>query len=347
MIRQTLTGHYERKMLPLIALCVASAHAQRADSYMRMSFPNLKGLVPFDSAKFGLFIHYGPVSQWGTEISFPLVCSSFPCASSGVGNEPIIIHNVEELQAHRQAYRDLARTFNPSLFNASDLADLAYRAGFRYVTPTAMHCDGFSLYNTSVINANYSMSSTPFKRDITGELLSAFRLRGLRGGVYVCPSLWNNDDYFYPNSLTSFGTCCSPNYDTLDEVMAPVWKRFVAYLHAVVSEIATNYAPSHWWFDSGTYPPGVDTHLEQLIPTLRASNAEAVVHVRDGGVWHDYVESGDHSEISVDSIIGLTYASVGDKFEVIFPSSFAPARVRPKIASAYFCTRRTRLGARL
>ncbi len=100
-------------------------------SYTRMNFPNAAGLKPFDQAKLGLFIHWGPVSQWGTEISFPLTCSSFPCNSVGPNNTAITIHNVDELAAHRQAYTDLAKTFNPVDFDPDSLASLAYAAGFR------------------------------------------------------------------------------------------------------------------------------------------------------------------------------------------------------------------------
>jgi alpha-L-fucosidase len=102
----------------------------------------------------------------------------------------MVIHNAAELAAHRDAYAALAGTFNPTAFNATALAELAWGAGFRYVTPTAFHCDGFALYNSTVV-ANYSMRVTPFKRDITGEILAAFRARGHRAGIYVCPSTWN------------------------------------------------------------------------------------------------------------------------------------------------------------
>lgn len=319
-MKQDLYVNYKMIALSIVTLAVtvsSSLAAAGFDPYSRLTFPNRAGLAKFDSAKFGLFIHWGPVSIWGTEISFPLVCDAFPCTTQGAGQQEIIIHNASELKAHRQAYRDLASQFNPTLFNASALADLAYAAGFRYVTPTAMHCDGFSLYNTSVLNANYSMLSTPFGRDVTGEILSAFRAKGMRGGVYICPSLWNNDDYFYPDSLTSFGNCCSPNYNPNDPAMAPVWARFVDYLHGIISEINTNYKPDHWWFDSGTYPwAGVDTHIEELVPSMRAANPDVVLHVRDGGIYHDYVEPNDHSEAIVEGILGLTYAAAGDKFEV-------------------------------
>ena len=300
----------------LLAALARGCTAARPDDFGRMRFPNPAGIAAFDSAKFGLFIHWGPVSQWGTEISFPLVCYSFPCTVAGPGNVRRVIHNASELAAHRGAYAALAQTFNPTRFNASALAELAWAAGFRYVTPTAMHCDGFALWNSTLV-ANYSMASTPFKRDVTGELLSAFRARGLRGGVYVCPSLWNQDTYWYPDAATSFGGCCSPNYDPIAQPsMMPVWQQFVGHLHGVVSELIERYSPSHFWFDSGTQPPKSDTHLELLIPAMRAADPSVVVHVRDGGVWHDYVTSGDHGEALVDTFVGVPYAALYGKFEV-------------------------------
>jgi alpha-L-fucosidase len=314
---------YQKKLAPRALFAAAAATAATAaaagafDPYSRMTFPNRVGLPLFDAAKFGLFIHWGPISQWGTEISFPLVCYSFPCTVSGANQSSIVINSTAELAAHRQAYRDLASTFNPTAFNATALAELAYAAGFRYVTPTAVHCDGFSLYNTSKVNAAYSMAATPFQRDVTGEIFAAFKAKGMRTGIYICPSFWNSDDYWAPNALTSFGGCCQPNYNPSDPSNAPVWSRFVSYLHSIISEIRDAYKPDHWWFDSGTYPSdGVDTHIEQLVPSLRAANPEAVLHVRDGGIYHDYVEPNDHSEAVVDAILGLTYASSGDKFEV-------------------------------
>jgi hypothetical protein len=102
-------------------------------------YPNMNGLAPFTAARFGLFVTLGSVNQWGTEISFPLVCTGFPCTTHGPGQETIVIENTTALAAHRQAYVDLAQTYNPSQFNAEALADLAYAAGFRYLTWVATH----------------------------------------------------------------------------------------------------------------------------------------------------------------------------------------------------------------
>lgn len=298
------------------ALAILAA-AQPPNAYSRMKFPG-KGLQAFQNNRFGLFIHFGVSVEWGSEISFPLQCWSFPCTVAGPGNVPIVIENTTALAAHRQAYYDLAYQFNPTAFNATALAEIAWGAGFRYVTPTAMHCDGFALYNSSVA-ANYSMRVTPFKRDVTGELLAAMRARGLRGGVYVCPSLWNNANYFWPDALTTLGGCCRPSYNLVEQPeLAPVWNSFVEYLHSVVRELTDLYQPSHWWFDTGTAPLTSDTHLEQVVPYMRAAAPDTVLHVRDGGVWHDYVESGDHGEADVASFLGQTYTSLGEAFEGAF-----------------------------
>lgn len=298
-------------LLPAASL---AAPAGGADAYLRMTFPNSQGVKRFDEKKLGLFTHWGPVSQWGTEISFPLVCTSFPCGSVGPGNTPITLHNEAELAAHRAAYAALAKTFNPTRFNATALAAIAYGAGFRYTVYTAVHCDGYSGWN-SASNPDYN-SVASFGRDIVAEWTTAFRAAGLLAGVYVCPSFWNNNDYWAPNASTAFGNCCSPNYDPRTPDGAPQWSRFVDYLHTQVREL-TAYRPDTWWFDSGTYPSsGVDTHIETLVPEMRAANPLTVVHVRDGGVFQDVVETNDHSEAVVDAILGLSYAAAGDKFEV-------------------------------
>ncbi len=93
-------------------------------------------------------------------------------------------------------------------------------------------------------NANYSILSTPYGKDTYGQMSAAFRARGMRTGVYVCPSFWNRDDYFAPDALTSFGTCCQPNYQPSANPAA--WDTFTSYLHEQLSELATTYKPDHF-----------------------------------------------------------------------------------------------------
>lgn len=86
-----------------------------------------------------------------------------------------------------------------------------------------------------------------------GEILTSFRKQGMRGGVYFCPSTWNNDLYWSPNATTAFGECCSPNYNPLESPENQArWNSYVDYLHGQIKELVEGYAPSHFWFDSGT-----------------------------------------------------------------------------------------------
>jgi alpha-L-fucosidase len=301
------------------AACAVSSAQAASPGSIPFVYPNPNGLPQFTASRFGLFIHVGAINQWGTEISFPLVCTSFPCTTQGVNKTTIVINNETELSAHRAAYAALAQTYNPSSFNASGLADLAYSAGFRYLTWVATHCDGFSNWN-STANAAYSVVSSPIGRDTGGEIIAAFRARGMRAGVYVCPSFWNRDDYWAPSALTSFGNCCSPNYPpAADNTTAAEWSSFVSYLHGELLDLGARYAPAHYWLDSGTYPPAVDTHVEEIMKSIRAASPEVVVQVRDGGVWHDYTETVDHSEDDAHNLMGMPYIRpgvLGDTWEV-------------------------------
>jgi alpha-L-fucosidase len=295
------------------ALGLSPYKATVPSRYAPYVFPNPQGIQPFDAAKFGLFIHWGPVSQWGTEISFPLVCLSFPCTSVGPNNTQITIQNAQELAAHRQAYRNLANTFNPTALNPDALADIAWDAGFRYLTFTTEHCDGFSMFNSSS-NRNYSIINTPYGKDVFAMLQTSFKSRGLRVGAYVCPSTWDQDSYWAPDALTAFGGCCVPNYAVASQNQT--WSSYLSFLHGQVQELISLYAPDHFWFDSGTESPAVDTHLELLNPAMRQANPEVVMTVRDEAVFHDYVQTNDHSEACAESLLGISFASAFDKFEV-------------------------------
>lgn len=118
----------------LLAAILLPAFAQLSPYWPFQFGPSSQGLAKFRAARFGLFIHWGPCSQWGSEISFPLTCGSLPCNSQGPNGSVVTITTTEELAAHRAAYAALANTFNPTQFNASLMADLAYNAGFRYMT---------------------------------------------------------------------------------------------------------------------------------------------------------------------------------------------------------------------
>ena len=118
-------------------------------------------LESFQSDGFGMFIHNGPVTQWGTDIGWPLVCTTLPCTVPGPKNVPRNLTTTDELAAHRREYFDLAKTWNPKDFNATALATRAKDAGMKYVVYTTVHCDGFANWPSKVATYNVGILLAP------------------------------------------------------------------------------------------------------------------------------------------------------------------------------------------
>src|SRR5690606_6685339 len=102
---------------------------------------NQKNLAEFSGLKFGMFIHWGPVSLRGTEIGW-----------SRGRDVPIA------------EYDNLYKEFNPVLFDADDWVKTASDAGMKYIIFTSKHHDGFCMWPSEY--TEYDIASTPFKRDV-------------------------------------------------------------------------------------------------------------------------------------------------------------------------------------
>ena len=130
-------------------------------------------------ARFGMFIHYGPVTLTGKEISWSRANSNPKCPNHGP--TPVAV------------YDNLYKEFNPTNFNAADWAGVAKMAGMKYIVLTAKHCDGFLLWDSKV--DGYNITATPFQRDLCAELSQAARQDGLRIGWYFSPMDWRDPDF--------------------------------------------------------------------------------------------------------------------------------------------------------
>jgi len=129
-------------------------------------------------SRFGMFIHWGPVSIKGTEISWSR------------GGERRGIKGKGEIPV--EVYDSLYKQFNPVKFRADEWVSIARSAGMKYMVLTAKHCDGFCLWHSSV--DEYSIANTPFKRDVCGELADAAHKAGMRLGWYYSPMDWRDPD---------------------------------------------------------------------------------------------------------------------------------------------------------
>jgi len=163
-------------------------------------------VTTFLSKRFGMFIHFGPVTLRGTEIGW----------SRG-----------REVSAAE--YDTLYREFDPVLFNADTWVRTARQAGMKYLTITAKHHDGFCLWPTAV--SSYNIGNSPFKRDIVGELAQACRRQGITFCVYFTVLDWHDPDY--PTK--------SP-YDSTQDVKGDMPK-FIQTMKMELKEIVTKYHP--------------------------------------------------------------------------------------------------------
>jgi alpha-L-fucosidase len=159
------------KLAATLVLCVCTLlSAARANGASERLTNRPERLEWFRDQGFGLFIHMSVDSQLGVVISHSLVGAS-------------------DDYAHR-FFSELPATFNPHKFDARDLATLAKLTGVRYVVFTAKHHSGFSMWDTAT--TDFNIMQTPFKRDMTAEILQAFRDQGIAPGLYFSPDdfLW-------------------------------------------------------------------------------------------------------------------------------------------------------------
>jgi len=133
----------------------------------------------WSDGRFGIFIHWGPVSLKGTEISWSRANTNPKCPNKG--------------SIPADVYDNLYKEFNPVRFNAPEWVQTAKAAGAKYMVLTAKHCDGFLLWHSKA--SDYNIAATPFKRDICAELSTSARQEGIRIGWYFSPMDWRDPDF--------------------------------------------------------------------------------------------------------------------------------------------------------
>jgi alpha-L-fucosidase len=190
-------------------------------------------------ARLGMFIHWGPVSLKGTEISWSRANSNPACPNQG----PIPV----------EVYDNLYKQFNPTKFDAKGWVGLAQSAGMKYMVLTAKHCDGFLLWHSKV--SDYNMAATPFRRDICAELAAAAHKQDMHLGWYFSPMDWRDPDFRSERNAA-----------------------FVKRMQSEIKELLSNYGPIDlFWFDWDAHEPRYDQPrtyalVRQLQPTILLTN---------------------------------------------------------------------------
>ncbi len=197
-----------------------------AEDAVRLSNDPVK-TEAFRDAGLGLFIHWGPNSQVGTEISWPLYNAS---------------------EGYIEKYYALAGTFDPAGFDPAAWARLAKLAGMEYVVFTAKHHDGFCMFDTAF--SDFKITRTPFGRDITAMVVEAFRREGFLVGLYYSPG-----DFRYQwETGKRAGHIYQPDFESRAP-FGPKKLGFADYERGHIEELLTNYGDIFMlWFDGKCEP---------------------------------------------------------------------------------------------
>ena len=226
-------------------LCIASL-TRAADSgggdYLHASAEDVQA---WREMRFGLFIHWGPVSLKGTEIGWSRGGQRRGRNDRSTGSIPVDV------------YDNLYKQFNPVKFNADEWVQIAKDAGMKYLVFTSKHHDGFSMFDSQM--TDYKISNSPFKRDVVKELADACHKGGLKLGYYYSPVDWYHPDYRTENHA-----------------------RYIKFMHGQLREICSNYGKIDIiWFD-GLGGTAKDWDSVNLFKMIRRLQPRVIINNRAG-----------------------------------------------------------------
>lgn len=203
--------------------------------------------------RFGMFIHWGPVSILGTEIGWSRAGERRGRKEGAPGKVPV------------EVYDNLYRMFNPVKFDPDEWVHLARQAGMKYMVFTTKHHDGFCNFDSRLTDYKITSPQCPYGRDIVRMLSDACRRGGLAWGVYYSQPDWHHPDYLNGDAH----------------------KRYIEYLHGQVRELLSNYGPTAVWFFDGLGRPPEDWDAPRLIRMMRQLEPNLVINNR-AGIPADY-----------------------------------------------------------
>ena len=203
----------------------------------------------FENLGFGLFVHYGIYSLLGKG---------------------------EWVKEHRNMdadeYYDLANQFEPAADWAEQLALAAKQAGCKYITLTARHHDGYSLFDTCGLNTLDAPHSCG--RDLVREFVDACRKYEIKPFFYHTLIDWHEETY------------------------KSDFKEYLKYLRKSVEILCTKYGKiGGFWFDGMVKRPNDDWEQDALYQCIRKYQPDAMI-INNTGIR----DQGKLGHIEIDSV---------------------------------------------
>ncbi|MBN2580022.1 MAG: alpha-L-fucosidase, partial [Pirellulales bacterium] len=219
--------------------------------------PKVSTAAPEDIAawrklKFGLFVHWGPVSVQGTEVGW---------SRAGYRRGLPWNWNILSGEVPVEVYDNLYKKFNPTQFDAKEWVQIAKDAGTKYLVFTTKHHDGFSNYDTKLSDYKITSPESPYGRDIVRQLADACHEGGILWGIYYSQVDWYHPDYM---------NCIDGH------------RRYLKFLFGQMRELLTNYGKVSMIFFDGLSGDEKDWDGANLINLCRRLQPGVMINDRAG-----------------------------------------------------------------
>lgn len=205
-------------------------------------------------ARFGMFIHFGVYAQFA---------GKYHGIEQRVADGAWLLNR---MKVPVQEYKDTARNFNPTKYNADEWVQAAKKAGMKYIVITAKHHDGFALFNSKASDWDI-VDATKYGKDLLKPLAEACKKQGLKLGFYYSQEQdwgnpggaahrrlmkqgWDNPD---STKIDNYTLAHKGHWDPVQDT-----KTFDEYINQVavpqVKELLANYGDvAVIWWDTPAY----------------------------------------------------------------------------------------------
>lgn len=181
----------------------------------------------FREARFGMFIHWGvyavPAGEWQGQ------------TMKSIGEWIMRFKKIPVDQ-----YKAYAADFTAEHYDPAFWAELAERAGMKYVVITSKHHDGFALYDSAV--SDWDVMNSAAGRDLLAPLAQEVRDRGMNFGLYYSQA----QDWVHPGGAT--GGKPDSYWDEAQKGDFDDYLQNIALPQA--REIIERYDPAILWWDT-------------------------------------------------------------------------------------------------
>ncbi len=269
----------------------------------------------FRDAKFGIYTHWGPVTVGAEE--GPAGGQWYGHSMYDTNSPTFRYHHQQFGDQHTVGYKDMVPKFTAEKFNAGEWAELFAQAGAKFAGPVAVHHDNFAMWDSQLTRWN-SKGMGPH-RDITGELETAIRARGMKFiTTFHHGFAWR---YFEP--AFKFDAADGQNADLYTEVHAPKAapsQHFQDTWLAMVDEVLNKYQPDLIWFDFEFFAVITPEYQQKLFATAydwAAQNHRTIGVCQKSRDIHKYTSILDFERGREDRLVPypwLTDSAAGEWF---------------------------------